>query len=420
MTSQAQGKGKKKNKDVIKVSLDEFNQIDAPHGHSVVNLKMTGLDWAETMAADQQSADTHIIVPALPRAQRGPNIDLDDIPDEGPFRASLFNLPMSIEEKEVERFLSPLNVIRVEISKASTTVELASKEDLYEVLCKDGTNFKGRTTNICLYGQEPRNSYGSDRYGGRGSNSSYGDRYGDRNQGFGSSRPGDRYGDRSGGGGFNRDRDNYSGFNRNAGAGGGFGAGGQRGGYGLGDRYSDRGNFRDSNRGQYTSGGGEPVSEEPTDWRARPTVKPPPPAPSSYNNGSRQPYPHSRNEQASNRTMTSPQHQQYQSDPYYQSRSYQQHNPSTNNSPYSHYGSQAGSNRPPSSATNEERPKLVLQKRKTPLNPDDLSSVSRNEAIFGKAKPSSTPYQKMNEVEEKLKGVQITEGKDANDTKTDQ
>lgn len=397
MTSQAQGKGKKKNKEVMKVSLDEFNQIDAPHGHSVVNLKMTGLDWAETMADyDQQSTDTQqIIVPAAPRAQRGPNVDLDSLPDEGPFRVSLFNLPMAVEEKEIsERFFSALNVIRVEISKASTTVELGSKNDLYDALCKDGSSVKGRTVNVCLYGHEPRNSYGSDRYGGRGSNSSYGDRYGsDRNQGgYGGSRSGDRdrYGDRSGGG-FSRDRDNYSGgFNR-AGQGAGFGAGGQqRSGYGLGDRYSDRGNFRDSNRGQYTSGGGEPVSEEPTNWRARPSVKPPPPAPSSYNNGSKQPYSNLRNDQPLNQHMTSPQHQQYQR--------YQQHNPSTDNSPQ--YGSQ--------SATPEERPKLVLKKRNTPLNPDDLSSVSRSEAIFGKAKPSSTPYQKMNEIEEKLKGVKLS------------
>lgn len=43
MTTQVQGKGKKKNK-------EESSQSDAPHGHSVVNIKMAGFDWAATMA----------------------------------------------------------------------------------------------------------------------------------------------------------------------------------------------------------------------------------------------------------------------------------------------------------------------------------------------------------------------------------
>ena len=51
----------------------------------------------------------------------------------------------------------------------------------------------------------------------------------------------------------------------------------------------------------------------------------------------------------------------------------------------------------------------MLSKRKTPLI---LEDVTRNEAIFGQAKPSSTPYQKMNEVEEKLKAVQIVDRKE--------
>lgn len=411
MTTQTQGKGKKKNKEVIKFSLDEFNQIDAPHGHSVVSLKTTGLDWAATMADYEQSSETQqIIVPTAPRAQRGPGVDFDSLPNEPPFRVSLFNVPMSVEEKEIcERFFQNIDVTRVDISKSNTTVELATKNDLYEALCKDGSNLKGRQISVCMYGETPRDTYGSDRYGGRGGNSSYGDRYGDRSQGgFSGQRSGDRYGDRSSG--FGRDRDNYSGFSR-----GGFGQ--QRAGYG--DRFNDRGNFRD--RGQYTSGGGEPESEEPTNWRARPSVKPlPPSTPSTYNNGSRQPYIESRSEPAphyhNQPASHAPTHQQYhQPEPYYQPRNQQHHNQQSNNTPFnSQYNDQASSNNRPSSS--EVRPKLVLAKRKTPINVDDTSSVTRNEAIFGQAKPSSTPYQKMNEVEEKLKAVQITDRKEIKST----
>lgn len=409
MTTQAQGKGKKKNKEVMKVSLDEFNQIDAPHGHSVVSIKLTGLDWAATMAADYESSETQqLVVPSAPRAQRGPGIDFDTLPTEPPFRVSIYNLPMSAEEKEIsERFFQNLDVIKVDIQKSTTTVEFGSRDHLYEALCKDGSSLKNRQISVCLYGETPRDSYGSDRYGGRGGNSSYGNRYGDRNQGgFGGQRTGDRYGDRSSG--FGWDRDNFSGFSR-----GGFGQ--QRGGYG--DRFNERSNFRD--RGQYTSGGGEPESEEPTNWRARPTVKPQPPStPSTYNNGSRQPYIESRSEPAphyhNQPASAAPAQQQYhQPDPYYQPR-YQPHqNQQSNNTPFhSQFNDHASSNNRSLTSGSDERPKLVLSKRKTPVNPNDISSVTRNEAIFGKAKPSSTPYEKMNEVEEKLKTVQITDRKE--------
>lgn len=439
------GKGKKRNKESNKISLDEFNQIDAPHGHSVVSLKMTGLDWAETMADyEHQSTETQqIIVPAAPRAQRGPAINIDSLPNEPPFRVSLFGLPMSLEEKEIsDRFFYGIDVRRVEISKSSTTVELGSKNDLYEALCKDGVSIKGRTISVCLYGQQPSNSYGADRYGGRGGgNSSYGDRYNDRNQGgggFGASRTGDRYGDRPAGGGFGRDRNNFA---NDRATGGGYGSG-RSGGYTqsrgrYGDKFADTGSFRDNPRGgSYTSRSGEPSSDEPSDWRARPNIvarpSPPPSAPSqSFTGGvSRQPYPPARHEQSHHQQQHHYQappshHNQYHNNDSYNNRFQshhnqphnQQHNQPSNHSPYQDYPN-PNNNRPVTSAASstEERPKLVLQKRKVPINVDDVSSVARNEAIFGAAKPSSTPYLKMQEIEDKLKSVQLTPKKDAKAT----
>uniref|UniRef100_A0A6G1SD40 Eukaryotic translation initiation factor 4B n=1 Tax=Aceria tosichella TaxID=561515 RepID=A0A6G1SD40_9ACAR len=317
MTSQTQGKSKKKNKEVTKLSLDEFNQMDAPHGHSVVSVaKVSGLDWAATMADHDLSAveTQQIVVPTATRAQRGPNVDFDSLPDAPPFRASLYNLVMSADEKDVsDRFFTGLDVKRVEITKAMTTVEFETKEGLYEALCKDGTTFKGKTVSVCLYGQQPQNSY-QDRFGGgRGGNSPYNDRYNDRygdrggqSGGFGGFRSNDRYGDRpgggfndrpvgggfndrqgyndrpgggfsdrgrDGGGGFDRPREGgFAGYNRSGSA--GF-RGQPRGGGGYGQRFQDGGNPRDNPRGLYTSGGGEPEPEEPKDWRARPTINRP-------------------------------------------------------------------------------------------------------------------------------------------------
>lgn len=343
MTTQAQGKGKKKNKESTKFSLEEFNSFDAPHGHNVVSIKTTGtgIDWAETMA-DQPATETQqIIVPTAPRAQRGPGIDFDSLPDSGPFRVSIFNLPMSAENDEITgRLFHEIDVVRVDVdSKTSTTVELATKNDLYEALCKDGSSVRGRQVNVLLFGQQPQNSYGSDRYGGgRGGNSSFGDRYTDRAGGFGSQRGGGRFGDRPGA--FSRDRDSsYSGYNR--GGGGGFGQSRGGGGGGFGDRYNDRFNDRHNDRF------GDRTIERSSD---RPPI-----------------------ERFSDRTIDR-----------FSDRPIERFNRPTE-----------GLER------NEQRQKLDLKKRTTPLNLDD---VSRNEAIFGKAKPSSKPYEKLMEIEEKLKG----------------
>lgn len=446
MTTQASqgGKGKKKNKET-KISLDEFNQYDAPHGHSVVSLKMTGLDWAEAMADhDSNRTETaQIVVPSKPRAQRGPAVDIDTLPTEPPFRVSVFNLPLSgLEEDELtKKHFKDINVIKVESTKTSTTVELASRDDLYEALSRDGMSIRNRTINVCLYGHQPPNSYDKERYGGRGGGGgAYSDRYNDRNQGgFNRSRTDDRYADRAGGSsGFSRDRTSYAGGPDRGGftsRGGGYNQ--QRGGYGA-DRY-DRGNFRENVKGgSYTSGGGEPSSEESNDWRARPNiVRQPPPAPvTAFNDvaASRPAYVPPRHEPSQQQLHQSHQPHHYQPpsshhnlnqnhDSYNQPRqqhhhhSYNQqqhhHNQSSNHPNYQDYPNQ-GHARPVAPVTStEERPKLVLQKRKTPLNIDDVSSAARNEAIFGSAKPSSKPYEKMKEIEEKLKAVQVSNKTDA-------
>ena len=421
MTTQTQGKGKKKGKDVMKVSLDEFNQIDAPLGHAVVSVKMaTGLDWAETMADhDSKSAETvQLFVPTAPRAQRGPGIDFDSLPNEPPFKVSLYNVPMSAEDKDIaERFFQGLEITHINMTKSSTTVEFATKDALYEALCKHGSSLRGRTVDVYLYGKSPPQTSYSDRYGDRGGSSSYGERgFGGSRMGFGDR--GGSYGDRDRSGGFGDRGGSYTdrgpgGFGVRSdrdgpgrGAGGGFG--GRSGGFA--DRFD---NFRENNRGMYpSSGGGEPPMEreEPDNWRARPAAAPraPPPQPMSYNNGSRQSYMHPRSDPNYGH---SPQ-QQPNSESYYPPRYNQYQNQPSNHTPPQYNdrpGSQPRSLGQPS--TSEERPKLVLEKRKTPLNIDDVSSVARNEAIFGKAKPSSTPYQKMKEIEEKLSHVQIIDKK---------
>lgn len=321
MTTPAQGtggKGKKKNKEGMKVSIDEFNQIDAPLGHSVVNVKVTGLDWAATMANyDEQSAETQqIIVPSAPRSHRGPDVDLDSLPNEPPFRVSLFNLPLSTEDKDItDRFFTKLAIKGIETLKTSTTVEFEGKNDLYEALCKDGTSFKNKTINVCLFGQQPQESrYGG--YGGRGGGG-FGDRYGDRydsrfrerrNDGFGQARN-DRYGDRP-----SYNRDSYD--NRGPGRLFSGSSTGVRSSGGYNDRYDERGNSRDRDiRSNYSPIITEqPEREEPSNWRDRPAPQPASePAPSNST-----PYVRNFNRDRMNRSNYSPHNapeQQHSSQP---------------------------------------------------------------------------------------------------------
>lgn len=391
MTTQTQGKGKKKNKEVTKLSLDEFNQTNAGEGYSVVNLK-TGLDWAEAMA----DYDRSIVVPVVPRSQRGPDVDIDSLPDEPPFRASLYNLPLSVEEKDLrDKFFAGIDIKRIEISKQTTTVEFNTKNDLYEGLCKNGTSLKTRIIDVVPFGHMRPEENRSDRYGRGGG--SYGDRqggssYGDRRE-RGSDRGGfERMGDR---GGFDRMGSDRGGFDRM----------GERGGYndrGFNRGGSDRDNFSGFSR----SGTAE-------NWRARPapTVNksqaPPQHLPAQqqphYQPQQQRPYQPRYNQYHNHPPPSSDHHQQQH---YNTHHSFQNNRPGPmNNTRQSNWGSDRGPAPPMGQSNNdaEERPKLIIKKRETPLDVDDISSVKRNEAIFGQAKPSSKPYEKMKEVEEKLK-----------------
>jgi hypothetical protein len=54
-------------------------------------------------------------LPTAPRAARGPNLDLSQVPNEPPFTAYVGNLPFDATAEDVERFFKGLRVILQQI-----------------------------------------------------------------------------------------------------------------------------------------------------------------------------------------------------------------------------------------------------------------------------------------------------------------
>lgn len=185
------GKGKKKAKET-KVTLEEFNQVQVPIGHTIVNIPVqsSGLDWAATMAEhDSIAQEKQVFLPQAPKSHLSPSIDPDQLPQEPPFKVTLNNIPFGITEQDIiDRFFKNIKVKLdgITIDRASATVELETVQDLYEALCKSGTTLKNKEVSVTLFGQ---NSYGNSGgyHGGRqgGYNDrGYGNRTGERSGGF--------------------------------------------------------------------------------------------------------------------------------------------------------------------------------------------------------------------------------------------
>jgi len=171
---------------------------------------------------------------------------------------------------------------------------------------------------------------------------------------------------------------------------------------------SDRGGYNDRgfNRNDRDNYGGFSRSGTADNWRARPAtvIKPQSPPHTQQQSYQNKPYynqPTNRYNQYHNHPPPPPP-SNHNNPPHFQNRP----GPMNNNRPMNSWGpgGPGGPDYLPGGPPDtEERPRLVIKKRETPLDVNDVSSVKRNEAIFGQAKPSSKPYEKMKEVEEKLK-----------------
>ncbi|XP_076456234.1 eukaryotic translation initiation factor 4B-like isoform X2 [Babylonia areolata] len=426
--------GKKKSKSKGKtLALNEFLQTDDGTVPSHVPTPAAGSSsWAAEMdnidnedGEELRSTFDRSKLPTAPKAARGPDIDVNSIPDNKPFTAFVGNLPYDVSEDKIAQFFEGrnLNVEGVRLPNENGRqrgfgyVEFMTKEDLVSAVSLTEEMFNGRKLRIDLAGtsggdrdrdgsgRSDRNDWrgggdpdrtegdwrrrdpapfggndrGGDRFSDRGDRFSDrgGDRFGDRDRfsdrggsrGF-SDRGGDSYRERRGFG--DRDRDGYGdrGGGRYGDRDSGFGGRRDNGFGGRDDRYYDR---RDGDRGgrfDDRRGGGF------DDRRG-------------FRNDDRR----SGGDRYGGRSG-------------YDDRGYggRRDGYRRDDDGGGRYGGQRedrGGSRDGSQEGPRERPRLNLQPRTKPVEPP-TAEESRKSSIFGSAKPVDTAA-KEREIEEKLK-----------------
>ncbi|XP_048238555.1 eukaryotic translation initiation factor 4B-like isoform X1 [Haliotis rufescens] len=210
------------------------------------------LDWASEMENMDNTDDvpeieygtrSHFdrsVLPTAPKAARGPDVDMEKIPNSPPYTAFIGNLAYEASEDRIHEFFKNQKVANVRLPtdqgrlRGFGYVEFEDRESLIDALTLNDSVFAGRKIRVDLAGQ---NQQGNERGGMGGSGSDYRrsadepdrtdsnwrrrepgsaperpafDRGGDRDGGRGFSgrdggRFGDRYGDRDGGRSFDRD-----------------------------------------------------------------------------------------------------------------------------------------------------------------------------------------------------------------------
>ncbi|XP_067687671.1 eukaryotic translation initiation factor 4B-like isoform X2 [Haliotis asinina] len=404
------------------------------------------LDWASEMENMDNTDDvpeieygtrSHFdrsVLPTAPKAARGPDVDMEKIPNNPPFTAFIGNLAYEASEDRIHEFFKNQKVANVRLPtdqgrlRGFGYVEFEDRESLIDALTLNDSVFAGRKIRVDLAGQNqqgndrgggmggsdyrrsadepdrtdsnwrrrepgsaperPAFDRGGDRDGGRGfsgrDGGRFGDRYGDRDGGrsFGDrdggrygDRDGGRYGDRDGGGGGrygDRDRDGGRYGDRDGGRYGDRDGGryGDRDGGRYGDRDGGRYGDRDGGRYGDRDGGGGRFSDRYGDRDG-----------DRYGGRSR-----GFSDRDGGRRGFGSGFQSREDGGGYSDR----------------YGSRGG-DRPNSRETSQEapkeRPRLQLQPRSKPT--DTNSTEERKSSIFGSAKPVDTSARER-EIEERL------------------
>lgn len=157
------------------------------------------IDWAESMEDDldgesdlhcsqhdrsliltdtftlnyKRSDNTKVLLPTAPKSTRGPDIDLERVPTEPPFKAYIGNLPYDVEQNDILRYFSKLKVnfflqtivltrlpqiIDVHVphtngrQRGFAYAEFPDRQLLIEALAMNGETFKNRQLRIGLAG----------------------------------------------------------------------------------------------------------------------------------------------------------------------------------------------------------------------------------------------------------------------------
>ncbi|KAF0699357.1 Aste57867_10073 [Aphanomyces stellatus] len=146
------------------------------------------------------------------------------VPDHGPFKSYVGNLPYSMSEDDLADYFEGCTVTDVRIPidyssgrpKGFAYIEFGDRESLVRALEYDGKTIDKRAIRVDVAGEKKSGGRdgaffqkrdGGDRYGDRGGNDRYNDRGGNDRFNDRSGGRGDNYGDRRGGDRYNRDGD---------------------------------------------------------------------------------------------------------------------------------------------------------------------------------------------------------------------
>lgn len=171
---------KKKNSKRFNQTLD----IDFRYANTSI---VDGIEADPAVAAlsSEEKMRLHQMKANLPSAPQAVRIEEDvaKIPDSGPFRVAMSNVPYTARRADIEGFFHPLVPLSINMDDSGQnhgfcTVDFASKVDLIEALRKNDTALMTRNVSI-------RIANSSDNRGSYGSRSDFGSRrnYGGRSDG---------------------------------------------------------------------------------------------------------------------------------------------------------------------------------------------------------------------------------------------
>ncbi|CAG2163092.1 unnamed protein product [Oppiella nova] len=167
-------KGKGTKAKAIPLSMFVADDSSAPQGFNVVHTHKPKLDWAAEV--DDQDLDdkftlnykrvdtSKVLLPSAPKSTRGPDIDMERVPADPPFKAYLGNLPYDVTEQEITRYFGKLSIIDVRLPQLNgrqrgfAYAEFETRESLIDALTKNGDMFRNRQLKVGLPGDNAENN----------------------------------------------------------------------------------------------------------------------------------------------------------------------------------------------------------------------------------------------------------------------
>ena len=147
------------------MNLEEFvNAGQPPAGFATSNLR-----WSAVMEDEDDDSkefgsnlqDNVIVLPTAPKAQRGPDIDIDQVPTQPPFLCYMSNLPFEAVEDDIYKFFKDLKITRVDLGSGDSTsgrmrggqgtCEFPDRQTLIDAFTFNNETIKNRPVKMSIH-----------------------------------------------------------------------------------------------------------------------------------------------------------------------------------------------------------------------------------------------------------------------------